>query len=436
MQAIAKQRGREASPIEPWDYLYYAEKVRKAKYDLDQDELKPYFELNNMIAGVVLHGRAALRPDVHRDHRHGAGVPPRRARLGGQGQGERQATSACSTATTSRAPASARARGRSGYRGHETFTGKVRHADHLEQQQLRQGRGRRAGADLARRRRDAVPRVRPRAARPAVRGELSRARRHAARLRRVPVAGPRAVGADAADPRPLRQALQDRQADAAGAGRQGRRVEQVQPGLRAPSSTCRRRSSTWSCTRSPTASIDADAFERETLRAHRRAAARSRCATACRSSTTCSRATRYSAGYYSYLWSEVMDADTREAFAEAGDVFDKTTADKMRKYILAPGNIDRSRRGLPPVPRPRSGRQGAAQEARLPGRRTDRSREPAGYSLRSATIGSTRVARHAGSQQASAAAATTSAPTAAKVGASQRRACRRGHRPGCGPAPR
>ena len=46
----------------------------------------------------------------------------------------------------------------------------------------------------------------------------------------------------------------------------------------------------------------------------------------------------YSAGYYSYLWSEVMDADTREAFAEAGDVFDKATADKLRKYILAPGN--------------------------------------------------------------------------------------------------
>ncbi len=38
------------APIEPWDYLYYAEKVRKQKYALDQDQLKPYFELNNMIA--------------------------------------------------------------------------------------------------------------------------------------------------------------------------------------------------------------------------------------------------------------------------------------------------------------------------------------------------------------------------------------------------
>ncbi len=48
MQAIA---GKEdpGTTIEPWDYLYYAEKVRKAKYDLDQGELKPYFELNNMV---------------------------------------------------------------------------------------------------------------------------------------------------------------------------------------------------------------------------------------------------------------------------------------------------------------------------------------------------------------------------------------------------
>jgi peptidyl-dipeptidase Dcp len=51
----------------------------------------------------------------------------------------------------------------------------------------------------------------------------------------------------------------------------------------------------------------------------------------------------YSAGYYSYLWSEVMDADTRKAFEEAGSVFDRATADKLRQHILAPGNsTDRS----------------------------------------------------------------------------------------------
>ncbi|MGZ8364104.1 MAG: M3 family metallopeptidase, partial [Caulobacteraceae bacterium] len=48
MQAIATKEGAGIT-IEPWDYLYYAEKVRKAKYDLDQNELKPYFELNKMI---------------------------------------------------------------------------------------------------------------------------------------------------------------------------------------------------------------------------------------------------------------------------------------------------------------------------------------------------------------------------------------------------
>ncbi len=38
--------------IEPWDYRYYQEKVRKAKYDLSQDEIKPYFELSNMVKGM------------------------------------------------------------------------------------------------------------------------------------------------------------------------------------------------------------------------------------------------------------------------------------------------------------------------------------------------------------------------------------------------
>ncbi|MDV3257553.1 MAG: M3 family metallopeptidase [Sphingomonas sp.] len=38
--------------IEPWDYRFYQEKVRKAKYDLSQDEIKPYFELNNLVNGM------------------------------------------------------------------------------------------------------------------------------------------------------------------------------------------------------------------------------------------------------------------------------------------------------------------------------------------------------------------------------------------------
>jgi peptidyl-dipeptidase Dcp len=47
----------------------------------------------------------------------------------------------------------------------------------------------------------------------------------------------------------------------------------------------------------------------------------------------------YSAGYYSYLWSEVMDADTWERFEATGNVFDPTVAADMRNIILAPGNM-------------------------------------------------------------------------------------------------
>ena len=46
----------------------------------------------------------------------------------------------------------------------------------------------------------------------------------------------------------------------------------------------------------------------------------------------------YSAGYYSYLWSETMDADTWAAFTEKGDVWDKETAERFRSMLLATGN--------------------------------------------------------------------------------------------------
>jgi peptidyl-dipeptidase Dcp len=46
----------------------------------------------------------------------------------------------------------------------------------------------------------------------------------------------------------------------------------------------------------------------------------------------------YAAGYYSYMWSEVLDADAFEAFREIGDVFDPETAARLRDHILAAGN--------------------------------------------------------------------------------------------------
>jgi peptidyl-dipeptidase Dcp len=38
--------------VEPWDYRYYQEKVRKAKYNLSEDEIKPYFEQSNLLKGM------------------------------------------------------------------------------------------------------------------------------------------------------------------------------------------------------------------------------------------------------------------------------------------------------------------------------------------------------------------------------------------------
>jgi peptidyl-dipeptidase Dcp len=45
----------------------------------------------------------------------------------------------------------------------------------------------------------------------------------------------------------------------------------------------------------------------------------------------------YAAGYYSYLWSEVLDADAFNAFVEAGDVFDPAVAKRLRDHVYAAG---------------------------------------------------------------------------------------------------
>ncbi|MFF5208783.1 M3 family metallopeptidase [Streptosporangium sp. NPDC000396] len=56
-EALSEQAG---FPIEPWDWSFYAEKVRKARYDFDSSELRPYFELNRVLKDGVFHAAGEL----------------------------------------------------------------------------------------------------------------------------------------------------------------------------------------------------------------------------------------------------------------------------------------------------------------------------------------------------------------------------------------
>ncbi|HWF78738.1 MAG TPA: M3 family metallopeptidase [Caulobacteraceae bacterium] len=51
MEELSRKEGANA-PIAPWDYRYWGEKVRKAKYDLDENEVKPYLQLPKMMEAM------------------------------------------------------------------------------------------------------------------------------------------------------------------------------------------------------------------------------------------------------------------------------------------------------------------------------------------------------------------------------------------------
>ena len=107
LAALALSRG-ESGAIEPWDWRFYAEKVRQVRFDLDEAEIKPYFPLERMVAAAFdcatrLFGVSLRRPSRHRR------LPPGRARL--RGARRRRVRSASSCTTTSRARPSAAAPG-------------------------------------------------------------------------------------------------------------------------------------------------------------------------------------------------------------------------------------------------------------------------------------------------------------------------------------
>jgi peptidyl-dipeptidase Dcp len=80
----------------------------------------------------------------------------------------------------------------------------------------------------------------------------------------------------------------------------------------------------------------------------------------------------YAAAYYSYMWSEVLDADAFEAFEETGDIFDPATAKKLRDTIYAAGGardpVDAytAFRGRLPSPEALLRKRGLAEPAATP----------------------------------------------------------------------
>jgi len=339
MAKVARREGAKIK-IEPWDYLFYAEKVRKQKYALDQDQLKPYFELNNMIAasffmaeklyGLQFTEITGKVPVFHPDVRVWEVKDKSTGAFRGLFYGDYFA----------------RANKRSGawastYQSHETFTGKTVTVVTSNNNNFVKGA---PGEPVLISLDDAetlfhefghalhsllsevnYPAL---AATPRDFVEYP-SQVHEMWVMSKPVLEKYALHYKTKKPMP--RALIEKVAASEKFNQGYATVEYLSSAILDMTIHMAKDKLT-----------DPKAFERDTLAkigAPTEVAMRHRLPQFLHLFSSDS----YSAGYYSYLWSEVMDADTRQAFVEAKDVFDPATAQKMRTYILAPGNsTDRS----------------------------------------------------------------------------------------------
>ena len=53
---MIREQGQDFK-LEPWDWRYYAEKVKQARYELDENEVREYFTLENVREGAFLRGQ-------------------------------------------------------------------------------------------------------------------------------------------------------------------------------------------------------------------------------------------------------------------------------------------------------------------------------------------------------------------------------------------
>ena len=227
MQAIAAADGH-AITIEPWDYLYYADRVRKAKYDLQQSEVKPYFELGNIVAGALwaaeqryeiafreITGRVPVfHPDVR--------VWEVTDTPSGAHRGLFYLDNFARTGKRSGAWAAA-------YRTQSTFDGPVTAITSNNNNFVKGAPGEPVLISL-----DDAETLFHEFGMPCTsccRTCVPRPRRDTPRFRRVSLAGERALAADARSAGSLRAALSDEGTHAAGPRRQDRAQRDLQPGL-------------------------------------------------------------------------------------------------------------------------------------------------------------------------------------------------------------
>ena len=229
IQAAIDQSGQHFQ-LKPWDWEMYSEKVRKAKYDLDQNQLKPYFELNKVLHDGVFYAANKLYGITFKE-RHDLPVYQPDVRVFDVMDKDGSQLGIMYFDYFKRD-------NKAGRRVDEQFCPAVEAARHqagyLQCRQLHQAGAGPAGAAELRRRHHHVPRIRPRAARLVREQEIPVAvgRRHGTRLGGIPLPVQRALGALSRRAEALRGELQNRRADPAGAGRQDQEVADLESGLR------------------------------------------------------------------------------------------------------------------------------------------------------------------------------------------------------------
>jgi peptidyl-dipeptidase Dcp len=331
-QAVANRLGHRIT-IEPWDYRYYMEKVRQQRFNLSQDEIKPYFQLSNMIEGMFhmagqlyglqfreITGQVPVwHPDIRTWH-----VTDRQGRDVGVFYGDmfaRTGKRSGAWATTYRS--------RSGLLGDRIVLGSNNNNF------TKPGPGEPVlislddAETLFHEFGHAIHYFLSNVNYPSFGGTPRDFVEYPSQVHENWVLTPETLNRFARHYRtnqPMPQALVDRIQQASTFNQGFATVEYLSSALVDMQLHLR-----------PDGVVDPDAFERETLASlgmPREIVMRHRLP----QFNHLFSSDAYSAGYYSYLWSETMDADTWAAFEETGNVWDPATAERFARFLLSTGN--------------------------------------------------------------------------------------------------